>query len=148
MDIIGDPCPGGGCAVGASIGLAMAPITFSVHFASDPTFFDLSAAGDTALTTLSGVGAVFAEDTVRGTGNGRRGDDGLAVNALNHQPLNLGIDWAAHLCDLNGNLASTVDGETPSGPATGTAARCARRTRPTATTRAAPASSRSTTTSR
>ena len=119
VDIIGDPCPGGGCAVGASIGLAMAPITFSVHFASDPTFFDLSASGDTALTTLSGVDAVFAEDTVRGTGNGRRGHDGLAVNALNQKPLTLGIDWAAHLCDLNGNLASTVDGETPVGTCDG-----------------------------
>ena len=83
VDILGDPCPGGSCPVGASIGLAMAPITFSVHFASDPTFFDLSASGDTALTTLDGVDAVFAQDTVRGTGNGRRGHDGLAVNALN-----------------------------------------------------------------
>jgi len=73
VDILGDPCPGGSCPVGASIGLAMAPITFSVHFASDPTFFDLSASGDTALTTLDGVDAVFAQDTVRGTGNGRRG---------------------------------------------------------------------------
>jgi len=119
VDIIGDPCPGGGCAVGASIGLAMAPITFSVHFASDPTFFDLSASGDTSLTTLNGVDAVFAEDTVRGTGNGRRGHDGLAVNALNQKPLTLGIDWAGHQCDLNGNLASTVDGETPVGTCDG-----------------------------
>src|SRR5262249_29227774 len=119
VDIIGDPCPGGSCAVGASIGLAMDPITFSVHFASDPTFFDLSASGDTALTTLNGVDAVFAEDTVRGTGNGRRGDDGLAVNALNQQPLTLGVDWAAHECGLNGNLASTVDGETPVGTCDG-----------------------------
>jgi len=119
VDIIGDPCPGGGCPVGASIGLAMAPITFSVHFASDPTFFDLSASGDTALTTLDGVDAVFAQNTVRGTGNGRRGDDGLAVNALNEQPLTLGVDWAARECGLNGNLASTVDGETPVGTCDG-----------------------------
>src|SRR5262245_26688130 len=119
VDIIGDPCPGGSCAVGASIGLSMDPITFSVHFASDPTFFDLSASGDTALTTLSGIDAVFAQNTVRGTGNGRRGDDGLAVNALNEQPLTLGVDWATHDCGLNGNLASTVDGETPVGTCDG-----------------------------
>jgi hypothetical protein len=119
VDIIGDPCPGGGCAVGASIGLAMAPITFSVQFASDPTFSDLSASADTSLTTLSGVDAVFAQDTVRGTGNGRRGDDGLAVNALNTQPLTLGVDWANNGCDLNGNLASTVDGENPVGTCDG-----------------------------
>src|SRR5262249_53327891 len=31
VDILGDPCPGGSCPVGASIGLAMSPITFSVH---------------------------------------------------------------------------------------------------------------------
>ena len=119
VDIIGDPCPGGGCAVGASIGLSMAPITFSVHFASDPTFFDLSASADTALTTLDGVDAVFEQDTVRGTGNGRRGSDGLAVNALNEQPLTLGVDWANNGCGLNGNLASTVDGETPVGTCDG-----------------------------
>src|SRR5262249_57670683 len=100
VDIIGDPCPGGGCAVRASIGLAMAPITFSVQFASDPTFFDLSASGDTALTTLDGVDAVFAQDTVRGTGNGRRGHDGLAVNSLNQQPLTLGVDWVNQACGL------------------------------------------------
>src|SRR5262245_48605958 len=119
VDILGDPCPGGGCAVGASIGLSMEPITFSVRFASDPTFFDLSASGDTSLTTLSGIDAVFGEDTVRGTGNGRRGDDGLAVNALNQQPLTLGVDWASHECNLNGNLASTVDGENPDGTCAG-----------------------------
>src|SRR5262249_24798914 len=119
VDIIGDPCPGGSCDVRAPIGLSMAPITFSVHFASDPTFFDLSASGDTSLTTLSGVNAVFGEDTVRGTGNGRRGHNGLAVNALNQKPLTLGIDWAAHQCDLDGNLASTVDGETPVGTCDG-----------------------------
>ncbi len=119
VDIIGDPCPGGGCAVGASIGLSMAPITFSVHFASDPTFFDLSASGDTALTALDGVDAVFAQGTVRGTGNGRRGSDGLAVNALNEEPLTLGVDWANNGCDLNGNLASTVDGENPVGTCDG-----------------------------
>src|SRR5262249_20177898 len=84
-----------------------------------PTFFDLSASGDTALTTFDGVDAVFAQDTVRGTGNGRRGSDGLAVNALNEQPLTLGIDWANNGCGLNGNLASTVDGETPVGSCTG-----------------------------
>jgi hypothetical protein len=119
VDILGDPCPGGGCAVGASIGLAMAPITFSVQFASDPTFFDLSAAGDTTLTTLDGVDAVFTQNSVRGTGNGRRGSDGLAVNALNEQPLTLGIDWVNQGCDLNGNLASTVDGENPVGTCDG-----------------------------
>ena len=119
VDILGEPCPGGGCRVAASLGLTMDPITFSVQFASDPTFNDLSASGDTAVTTLNGVDAVFAEDTVRGTGSGRRGSKGLAVNSLNQQPLTLGVDWAGHACDLNGNLASTVDGEKPDGTCDG-----------------------------
>jgi hypothetical protein len=119
VDILGDPCAGGGCRVAASLGLAMDPITFSVRFASDPTFHDLSASADTSLATLDGVNAVFAEDTVGGTGNGRRGTTGLSVSALNQQPLTLGVDWAAHACDLNGNVASTVDGEVPDGTCEG-----------------------------
>lgn len=116
IEILGDPCPGGGCSVGASFGLAMEPITFSVRFASDPMFYDLSAPGETrSAAALSGVEAVFGEDTVGGTGNGRRGASGLALNALNQEPLTLGVDWAARVCDLTGNLASTVDGEVPDG---------------------------------
>src|SRR5262249_24113122 len=45
--------------------------------------------------------------------------DGLAVNSLNQQPLTLGVDWANQGCGLNGNLASTVDGETPVGTCDG-----------------------------
>jgi hypothetical protein len=120
VDIIGGPCPGGGCSVGAFFNLAMEPITFSVRFASDPTFSDLSAAGHSrSETALVGIDATFAEDTVEGTGNGRRGSSGLAVSALNQAPLNLGIDWAGRACDLTGNLASTVDGENPDGTCEG-----------------------------
>src|SRR5262249_59083823 len=46
VEVLGDPCPGGGCQVAASFGLAMDPITFSVRFHSDPTFGDLSASAD------------------------------------------------------------------------------------------------------
>ena len=118
--IRGDPCPGGGCSVGASFGLAMEPITFSVRFASDPMFSDLSAAGESlSATAVNGVDAVFEEDTVGGTGNGRRGSNGLAVNARNQSPLVLGVDWTAGTCGLTGNLASTVDGEVPDGVCAG-----------------------------
>jgi hypothetical protein len=120
VEILGDPCPGGGCKVAASFGLAMDPITFSVRFASDPTFSDLSASADSRLTTmLAGVDAVFAADGVGGTGNGRRGSRGLAIGGSNQEPLILGIDWGSRLCDLNGNLASTVDGENPDGTCAG-----------------------------
>lgn len=120
VDILGKPCPGGGCAVGASFNLAMEPITFSVRFASDPTFNDLSATGHSrSNTALVGIDATFAEDTVEGTGNGRRGSDGLAINALNQSPLVLGVDWVGRACDLTGDLASTVDGENPDGTCAG-----------------------------
>src|SRR5262249_43243530 len=96
VGILGDPCPGGGCQVAASFGLAMDPITFSVRFASDPTFSDLSASAESRSTTmLAGVDAVFAADGVGGTGNGRRGSRGLAIRGSNQEPLTLGIDWGA-----------------------------------------------------
>jgi len=113
VNVLGDPCPGGGCRVAAGIGLGMDPITFSVRFASDPMFYDLSAAGNTGLTTLAGQNAVFGANTVAGTGNGRRGATGMAVTAMNQNALTLGIDWAGKGCDLNGNLATVVDGEVP-----------------------------------
>jgi hypothetical protein len=98
----------------------MEPITFSVRFASDPTFSDLSATGHSRSdTALVGLDATFAEDTVEGTGNGRRGSNGLAVTALNQSPLVLGIDWVGKVCDLTGDLASTVDGENPDGTCEG-----------------------------
>ena len=117
VEILGGPCVGGGCSLGASFRLAMDPITFSVRFASDPTFGDLSALGHTrSETVLDPLGvALFAEDTVEGTGNGRRGASGLAVDAFNQSPLALGVDWVGRSCSLAGNLASTVDGEVPDG---------------------------------
>jgi hypothetical protein len=120
VEILGDPCPGGGCQVAASFGLAMDPITFSVRFHSDPTFSDLTASADSRSTTmLAGGDAVFAKDGVGGTGNGRRGSKGLAIAGSNQEPLTLGIDWGARLCDLHGNLATTVDGENPDGTCAG-----------------------------
>jgi hypothetical protein len=120
VDILGGPCPGGGCSVGTFFNLAMEPITFSVRFASDPTFSDLSASGHSrSNTALLGIDATFAEDSLEGTGNGRRGTNGLAVNALNQTPVVLGIDWAGRACDFTGDLASTVDGENPDGTCEG-----------------------------
>src|SRR5262249_43994175 len=71
IEILGEPCPGGGCNVAASFGLAMDPITFAVRFHSDPTFSDLSASADSLVPTmLTGVDAVFPAEDVEGTGNG------------------------------------------------------------------------------
>ena len=120
VQILGDPCPGGGCRVAASFALAMDPVTFSVRWASDPTFSDLSASADSKATTmLAGVDAVFGRNGVGGTGNGRRGSKGLAVNASNAEPLTVGIDWSGKACDVTGNLATAVDGENPDGTCAG-----------------------------
>jgi len=112
VDIIGDPCAAGGCRVAASFGLAMNPITFEVRFARDPMFSDLSALGDSISPTAVASGeVVFGNGKVKGTGNGRRSSTSGRVDASNDEPLTLGVDWNAALCDLNGNLAGALNGE-------------------------------------
>jgi hypothetical protein len=112
VDIIGDPCAAGGCRVAASFGLAMNPITFEVRFARDPMFSDLSALGDSiSPTAVSNGEVVFPTGKVKGSGNGRRSSTSGRIDASNDEALTLGVDWGAALCDLNGNLAGALDGE-------------------------------------
>jgi len=110
VEFLGGPCPGGGCSVHPYFNLRMEPITFSVRWASDPTFSDLSASGrGLESAPLDGAGlATFAPDTIAGTGAGRRGGDGLAVDSTNGSPLDVGIDWVARSCTMEGNLAANV----------------------------------------
>jgi hypothetical protein len=112
VELLGGPCPGGGCVVDPYFNLRMEPISFSVRWASDPTFRDLGAAGhglDGAVVDGAGI-ASFAPDTVAGTATGRRGSDGLAVNAMNADPLQIGVDWTGSppLCSMDGGLAVGV----------------------------------------
>ena len=121
LEILAD-CPGGSCNVQPTFILNMDPITFSVRWASDPTFGDLGAAGTgvESAPLASGL-STFAPDTVEGTGTGRRGDDNLAVNAMNPDPVDVGVDWAGRTCDMQGTLSAGVgddglceaDGTTP-----------------------------------
>jgi hypothetical protein len=117
VEVIGGPCDGGGCKVHPFIDLQMADITFEVKWHSDPTFHDLSASGHGLETAVvDGGEATFGSDGIDGTGNGRRGGGGtMAVSSTNDEPLRIGLDWAAKLCDMNGNLATSVDGEVPDG---------------------------------
>src|SRR5262249_47658498 len=86
VEILGDPCPGGGCQVAATFGLAMDPITFSVPFHSDPTFSDLSASADSRSTAmLAGRGPGFCAGGVGGTRRGRRGAEGAPLPPLDPQ---------------------------------------------------------------
>lgn len=104
LEILGR-CEGGGCAVHPSFQVDMEPITFEVRWASDPTFGNLGAAGAGLETALLESGnANFASDTVEGTGTGRRGGDSLAIPATNSDPLDVGIDFEARLCDMVGTL--------------------------------------------
>src|SRR5262249_2823376 len=98
----------------------MDPITFSVRFHSDPTFSDLSASADSRSTTmLAGLAAGFPKDGGGGTGQGRRGSEGPRVCGSEQEPAPRGIRSGGRLCDLHGNLATTVDGENPDGTCAG-----------------------------
>jgi hypothetical protein len=112
VELLGGPCPGGGCAVDPYFNLRMEPITFSVRWASDPTFVGLGAAGrglEAAVVDGSGI-ATFAPDTITGTATGRRGSDGLAIEGSNPDPLQIAVDWAGSppTCGMDGSLAVGV----------------------------------------
>jgi hypothetical protein len=130
VEFLGRPCPGGGCSVHPYFDLQMEPITFSVKWASDPTFGDLSLTGrGLEAAVYDGLELSYAPDSVEGTGNGRRRrvvnnvviDQSLALDGMNSEPLDLGIDWYARLCDMVGSVAGGVgddgvcsgDGATP-----------------------------------
>lgn len=109
VEFVGGPCPGGDCFIHPFFLLAMEPITFEVRWASDPTFGELGAAGSGVETALLDDGlAVFAPDGVAGTGRGRRGGDGLTIDATNSDPLDVGVDWIGRTCNMIGTLAVGV----------------------------------------
>lgn len=116
-EILGGPCPGGGCPVHPYFDLRMAPITFAVKFHSDPTFSDLKASGRAVEAAVTDAGGMtLPAHAVTGTGSGRRGSTpGLAITATNESPLDVGIDFAARTCAMHGNVATAVDGEVPDG---------------------------------
>ncbi len=109
IEILGGPCPGGGCLVHPSFLLDMEPITFEVRFASDPVFEDLAVAGSgvEAASLDSGL-ATFEAEEVEGTGIGRSGDEGMAVAATNAEALDVGVDWGGRTCNLHGTLTLGV----------------------------------------
>jgi hypothetical protein len=115
LEIWGDPCPGQSCLVGlAGYSLGMNPITFDVKFASDPTFRDLTQAGESFLGAaqldIAGAGTL-ASDTAFAVSRGRRGSDRVAVESTNSDPVDLSVDWSTLTCGLEGNLGRMVDSE-------------------------------------
>jgi hypothetical protein len=132
VEFLARPCPEGGCSVHPYFDLKMKPITFSVKWASDPTFRDLTATGRALESAVhSGGELTYAADGVEGTGNGRRRrvvsgvviETSLAIDSQNAEPLDFGIDWGERRCDMVGSIAGAVgddgvcsgDGTTPCG---------------------------------
>ena len=118
VEILGGPCPGASCAVGITTQLAMNDITFSVKFASDPTFSDLVQGGNSSLTaaTLDPFGnGEIPTGAALAVARGRRDTNRQAFFGSNASPLGIGVDWANFLCALDGNLVSSVDAEDPQG---------------------------------
>jgi hypothetical protein len=122
VEFLGRPCPAGGCVVQPYFDLQMDPITFSVKWHSDPTFFDLSATGRGLEAIEYGGGELsYAPDGIAGTANGQRLLSSLAIDAPNSQPLDFGIDWNTRECDMVGSVAGQIgddgvcagDGVTP-----------------------------------
>ncbi len=128
VELLGKPCPAGGCSVHPYFDLTMEPITFSVKWSADPTFIDLSATGRGLEAAVYAGGEIsYAAGGVTGSGNGRRvldfltHDSNLAFDARNSDPLDFGIDWTARLCDMVGSVSGLVgedgtcsgDGTTP-----------------------------------
>jgi hypothetical protein len=114
VQLWGTPCPGGSCPIGLAYNFALDDITFSVKFASDPTFGDLGGFGSSdagaALLGATGVG-VFGMETTLNSAEGTRGSQGLALASRNDQPLTVTVDWTGKAFSLVGNAASTADGE-------------------------------------
>lgn len=109
VEFLGKPCPAGGCVVQPYFDLLMDPITFSVKWHSDPTFFDLSATGRGLDAIEYGGGELsYPPDGVAGTANGQRLLSSMAIDETNGQPLDFGIDWNTRECDMVGSLAGEV----------------------------------------
>jgi hypothetical protein len=109
VELVGEPCPGGDCIVHPFFDLVMNPIDFEVRFARDPRFNDLSAAGLGLEAALVDAGqATFPSDGVAGSGLGRRSSDRVGIDAMNPEPLGVGVDWIGRTCNLDGALAVGV----------------------------------------
>jgi hypothetical protein len=112
----GDPCVGGGCAVGMEYRLDIGSITFSNLFGSE-TFEELaglgeSLAGDDALLSAGGDGK-FASAEVIVSARGRREDEARAMATDNNDVINIDVNFGSMgpTCALNGALVGSVDPE-------------------------------------
>jgi hypothetical protein len=114
VQFVGDPCPGGSCAVGMQYQLNIAPVTFGNFFHSE-TFHDLGGVGETragneALLAPNGDGA-FARDAAAVAAQGRRGSQLNGLATTNDDPVDVNVGWGPATCRVNGTLIGSVDPE-------------------------------------
>jgi len=103
------------CDVGLSYSLGVAPVSFDVKWASDPTFLDLGATGATDELQLigdSGIGLIDPDGSMTSL-RGRRGSDDQAFVATNGEGVVLIASPEFSECSFGGSLASTVETEDP-----------------------------------
>jgi hypothetical protein len=116
VQFTGDPCVGGGCAVGMQYQLDIDPVTFGNFFHSE-TFRDLAGIGETgagAKTLLSAGGdGSFARDAAGVSAQGRRGSDLRGLATTNDDPVNVNVAFGASAptCHVTGTLIGSVDPE-------------------------------------
>ena len=60
------------------------------------------------MCTTGAIGGGAVSPSPGAGATGRRGSDGLAINAMNPDPLGIGVDWVARICTLDGTLAVGV----------------------------------------
>jgi hypothetical protein len=116
VQFVGDPCVGGGCAVGMQYKLDIDPVTFGNFFHSE-TFHDLGGIGETgagaeAMLSAGGDGS-FARNAAGVAARGRRGSDLRGLATTNDDPVDVNVAFGASAptCRVNGTLIGSVDPE-------------------------------------
>src|SRR5262249_38169391 len=123
VEFLGEPCPGGRCAVGMSYKLDIDPFELG-NFFGGAEFSDLAASGSAiqgaAELDEQGVGHI-APGAPLTSGRGTRRDFGIlgsepdqqtSFKGTNDQPVDVSVDWTNKTCAVNGVLlgASVEEG--------------------------------------
>lgn len=113
LDIHGGPCPGGTCPVGFASRLDMDDISFSVKWARDPKFKQLSLYGLAKPSASVGGSEMASVDSLAAVGRGQRGSKKAAFgnDPDGGNSLSIGVNWEAGICSLEGDLLTDVDAE-------------------------------------
>jgi hypothetical protein len=117
VKILGEPCPGIGCAVGVEYNIGVDPITFG-NFLKSATFSDLASVGESspgheALLSPIGLGT-YSPSAFDVSAQGRRGNDKRGLATTNGDDVQLTVFWGTggfQICALRGTLVDAVGPE-------------------------------------